>query len=147
MVRSLLALGSAVIEVNGDVLTGKFVGDTGAVLDTFEIDKGGLGLPRQSTSLVYRSGQGRPQAGEEADSRPRRDPLALRGCLRRIRMRTGNPGAVTVVARGANAGVPTLPLTLPATAQLVNADTGACWTTDFAMSRRNDVKRFFAVQP
>jgi hypothetical protein len=40
MVKKFVFVGTSVIEVDGDVLTGKFINDAGAVLDTFEIDKG-----------------------------------------------------------------------------------------------------------
>lgn len=45
MARSLLSFGTAIIEVDGDVLTGRFLDDAGDVLDTFRIDKGVGGCP------------------------------------------------------------------------------------------------------
>ena len=40
MVQSIVSIGTSIIEVDGDVLTGTFLNDTGAVLDTFSIVKG-----------------------------------------------------------------------------------------------------------
>lgn len=71
--------------------------------------------------------------------------LALHG-LQKIKVKF-NAGLILAKARGANAAVPTLPVTPPLRAQLVNLDTGACWESTFATATTNTEKKVVAKVP
>jgi len=43
--------------------------------------------------------------------------------------------------------LPPLPAALPVTAQLINLDSGKCWSSEFTMPRQNLSDRFLAVIP
>ena len=77
-----------------------------------------------------------------------KDTTLSRHGLQKIKLKFGTgTGSILVKARGANAAVPTLPVALPLTAQLVNVDTGACWESVFAIAKKNDSAKFKAVLP
>ncbi|MFQ5515441.1 MAG: purple acid phosphatase family protein [Myxococcota bacterium] len=216
MVRSLLSLGSEVIEIDGDTLVGRFLDDTGAVLDEFRIEKGGC--PDAPLPVCTNAGKGKLllkrgtdparhlllwKWGKGAADVAALDPLAgndLRLCawdpsgkildlatpniealgyptdpndpgpswswktpkpglflykdkalsasgLQKIKLKTGPSATLLMKAKGAGAGLPPLPLTTPVTAQLVNSDTGECWSTSFAAAKKNEAGRFVAVGP
>jgi len=73
------------------------------------------------------------------------DALVLHG-LSKLKLKF-NAGLILAKAKGANAGVPTLPAAPPLRAQLVNLDTGACWESVFATAKKNTEKKVIAVTP
>jgi acid phosphatase type 7 len=79
-----------------------------------------------------------------------KDPNVLRHGFQKIRIRTGTPSLnayVQAKGKGALIGNPTLPVTLPVTAQLVNLDNGKCWASQFTTTRKNLSDRVLAVIP
>jgi hypothetical protein len=79
-----------------------------------------------------------------------KDKLLTRHGLQKIRIRTGTPSLnayVQAKAKGTGIGNPTLPVTLPVTAQLVNLDSGKCWASQFATAKTNLADRVVAVIP
>ena len=58
-----------------------------------------------------------------------------------------NSGLILAKAKGGNAGVPTLPATLPLRAQLINLDSGTCWESVFATAKTNTSKKVVAAIP
>jgi predicted phosphodiesterase len=77
------------------------------------------------------------------------DPTLARHGFKKIKIRfgAGGKGRLEAKARGAAAGVPTLPATFPLTAQLVNLDSGACWESVFSTAKRNETGRVSAAIP
>jgi len=76
------------------------------------------------------------------------DKTLSRHGLKKIKLKFGTgKGSITIDARGAGAAVPTLPVVLPLTAQLVNLDNGACWESAFATATRNDGEKLNAALP
>jgi hypothetical protein len=63
------------------------------------------------------------------------DKSATEAGLRKVDIRLG--GRLLVDARGPALGTPSLPLTPPVTAQLVNLDNQACWESMFATASKN----------
>jgi hypothetical protein len=79
-----------------------------------------------------------------------KDKLLSRHGFQKIKIRTGSPslGAyVQAKAKGTGIGNPTLPVTTPIVAQLVNLDTGKCWASQFTSTRINLNNRVIAVIP
>jgi hypothetical protein len=79
-----------------------------------------------------------------------KDPTLSRLGLQKIKLRTGMPSLsayVQVKGKGAGIGNPTLPASLPITAQLVNLDNGKCWSSEFATTKKNLADRVTAVIP
>jgi hypothetical protein len=50
-------------------------------------------------------------------------------------------------AKGTGIGNPSLPVTTPVTAQLVNLDSGKCWQSQFTTTRTNQADRVVAAIP
>jgi hypothetical protein len=67
MAKSLVNYGTAVIEVDGDELVGKFIDETGAVLDTFTIEKGTGGCPATAPTGCDAAGKGKMSLKDDAD--------------------------------------------------------------------------------
>ena len=79
-----------------------------------------------------------------------RDKTVARHGFQKIKIRTGTPSLGALVqakAKGTGVGTPTLPATLPITAQLVNLDTGKCWSSAFTSAKVNRADRVTAVIP
>jgi hypothetical protein len=100
--------------------TGALVGGT--------IPHGTAGWTAKPTSLTYKD-----------------DTAVLHG-LAKMTLKFSS-GLILAKAKGANAGVPTLPVTAPLRAQLVNLDSGACWESMFATAKKNTTKKVIAVTP
>src|SRR5206468_3542462 len=62
---------------------------------------------------------------------------------------TGSAKDTAIVVRGSGAGLamPSLPRTLPLTAQLANLDGGACWESVFTTAKKNEAVRVLADIP
>lgn len=102
--------------------------DAGGALVGGAIPHGTAGWTAKPTSLAFKD-----------------DTLALHG-LNKVTLKfTG--GMILAKAKGANAAVPTLPVTAPLKAQLVNLDSGACWESVFATAKKNTDKKVIAVAP
>jgi hypothetical protein len=69
-------------------------------------------------------------------------PGGLRGA--RLRAGAGLGGSLSVKAAGEALPVPSLPLALPVTVQLVAGDTGACWQASHAAATQNGATLFKA---
>ena len=218
MVKSLVDYGTAVIEVDGGVLLGKFIDETGAILDSFRIEKGTAGCPATALGGCSPAGKGKLTLKDDAtdDAKDRvgwkwqkapvdpadLDPIAgsdLRLCvwdatgnvldlgapntealnyptdpaaapswswvekkpgffaysdaglsadgLHKIKLKTGANASLSIKAKGLGAAVPAPPLALPVTTQLVNSDTGECWSVDVTDVRKNGAGRFVAKSP
>jgi hypothetical protein len=76
-----------------------------------------------------------------------RDKTFARQGFEKIKLRTGMPYPSTAIQVKGRATLPTLPASTPVTAQLVNLDTGACWSSTFATAELNQPGRFLAVMP
>ncbi len=76
-----------------------------------------------------------------------RDRLFTQHGFEKIKIRTGTPSLGAVIQAKARATLPTLPASLPVTAQLVNLDTGKCWASEFTTPKINQSGRFAAVIP
>jgi hypothetical protein len=79
-----------------------------------------------------------------------KDKLLTRHGFYKIKIRTGTPSLnayVQAKAKGTGIGNPTLPVTTPITAQLVNLDNGKCWASQFTSTRQNLSDRVKAVIP
>jgi hypothetical protein len=79
-----------------------------------------------------------------------RDPLLTRHGLQKVKIRTGTGSLTAYVqakAKGPGASTPTTALTTPITAQLVNLDTGACWSSQFTSTSVNLPGKVKAVFP
>jgi hypothetical protein len=204
----LLELGSVVLDVNGSTLTAQFLNSTGAVTDTFTIEKGpscpaaprsgcgastagklvlkdfaddafdkfvwkwkrgtlasgDLGAPDQQTDLavcVYDAsgalvGGAVPRGADIAGTAAWRlisggtrytDTSGTAAGITKVKVIPGTgSGQILAKGRGATLGMPTLPATLPLTAQLVNLDNGVCWETPFATAKVNAAGKVVAAQ-
>ncbi len=218
MVRSLVNYGTAVIEIDGDVLVGKFIDETGTILDSFRIEKGTGGCPASALGGCSAAGKGKltlkDDAGDPSKDRVSwkwqkapvdpadLDPIVgsdLRLCvwdsvgkvidlgapntealdytldpgaapswswvekkpgffsysdndlsvdgLHKIKLKTGTNASLSMKAKGLGADVPAPPLTPPVTTQLVNSDTGECWSVDVTNVRKNETGKFVAKSP
>jgi hypothetical protein len=67
--------------------------------------------------------------------------------LEKIKMKTGTPSINAYVQAKGRGTLPTLPVALPVTAQLINLDTGKCWSSEFSAPKANQPDRFIAVFP
>jgi hypothetical protein len=79
-----------------------------------------------------------------------KDPLLTRHGFQKIRFRTGQPSTNALIqakAKGTGIGNPSLPVTTPVTAQLVNLDSGKCWQSQFTTTRTNQADRVVAAIP
>ena len=76
-----------------------------------------------------------------------RDKTFARYGFEKIKLRTGTPSLSTLVQVKGRGTLPTLPASLPVTAQLVNLDTGKCWSSEFSTAELNQSGRFLAVIP
>jgi len=65
----------------------------------------------------------------------------------KIKIKTGTPSLSAVVQVKGRGTLPPLPAALPVTAQLINLDSGKCWSSEFTMPRQNLSDRFLAVIP
>jgi len=67
----------------------------------------------------------------------------------KIKFGTGPSAQIQARARGANIATPATPVTVPMTAQLVNLDSGKCWSSNFTAGtiKRNVAGRVIAVDP
>jgi len=65
----------------------------------------------------------------------------------KIRVKTGTPSLNAYVQVKGRATLPPLPVALPVTAQLVNLDSGKCWSSEFSAPKANQADRFLAVFP
>jgi hypothetical protein len=124
------------------------------------VDAGDLGDPTVGTDVavcVYDSAGallgGQVFAGGNAWRARRRGfeyrdrTLAAHG-FRKIKISTGSLGAsVQAKARGSGIGDPALPVATPITAQLVNLENGACWSSEFTATRKNQADRLVAIFP
>ena len=68
-----------------------------------------------------------------------------------LKLKSGVSGKaqILVMGKGQNLDTPTLPLTLPVTAQVIIEDgaTSICWGTQYTTATRNDVTQFTAFGP
>lgn len=69
MNKSLESLGTSVIEVDGDVLTGRYIDDTGAVIDTFSISKGTGVCPTSPKTGCVAAPSGKLQLKDNAEDK------------------------------------------------------------------------------
>jgi hypothetical protein len=77
-----------------------------------------------------------------------RDRTLAKHGFQKIKVRTGSLDAyVQAKAKGSGIGNPTLPVATPLTAQLVNLDNGACWSSEFTTTRKSQADRVVAVIP
>jgi hypothetical protein len=67
--------------------------------------------------------------------------------LDKIKVKTGTPSLDAYVQVKGRGTLPTLPVALPVTAQLVNLDNGKCWSSEFSAPKANNSDRFLAVFP
>ncbi len=69
--------------------------------------------------------------------------------IQMVVLRSGFDGQAKALVRGKgnNLPDPTLPFTLPVTAQLVNSSNNICYTTSFAMAKKNTSTIFRAKSP
>ena len=126
------------------------------------IDEADVGNPTTSTDVavcVYDAGgtllggqvfAGGPEWRVAKRGFEYRDKTLAQHGFQKIRIRTGTPslGAfIQAKAKGVGIGNPTLPVTTPITAQLVNLDTGQCWASEFTTTRKNLADRVVAVIP
>ena len=195
--RGLLETGSLVIDVDDNVLSGKFLTGAGAIHDAFTIVKGtdcpavaatgcntavrgkltmrnakwawkwkggtidpaDVGDPTGETDLavcIY-DPSGALLGGEilHGDARWKavkrgfqyRDRAFANHGLDKIKVKTGTPSLNAYVQVKGRGTLPTLPVALPVTAQLVNLDSGKCWSSEFSSPKANNSDRFLAVFP
>jgi hypothetical protein len=92
---------------------------------------------------------GAPEWGNIRQGIQYRDPKLTRHGIKKVKIHygTGFIAQIEVRAKGIGVGTPTLPATLPLTAQLVNVDTGACWQSVFTSTHQNLNDRVTAVIP
>jgi hypothetical protein len=76
-----------------------------------------------------------------------RDRTFARHGFEKIKIRTGTPSLGAVVQVKGRGSLPPLPASLPVTAQLVNLDSGKCWSSQFTAADVNQSGRFLAVIP
>jgi hypothetical protein len=78
-----------------------------------------------------------------------RDKTAANDGIRRIVLKSGADGKSTalVTGIGVNLPDPTLPFTLPVTAQLVTSSTNVCFTSDINAAKKNTMTLFKAKAP
>ncbi|MBX3027119.1 metallophosphoesterase family protein [bacterium] len=119
---------AAVGDPSGQTDLAVCVYDAGGALVGGAIPHGTAGWTAKPTSLAFKD-----------------DTLALHG-LNKITLKF-TAGMILAKAKGANAAVPTLPVTAPLKAQLVNLDSGACWESVFATAKKNTDKKVIAVAP
>lgn len=202
MIRTLLELGSVVMDVDDTTLTAQFLTSTGAIHDAFRIVKG-LACPTAPAPGCATAPKGKLLLGDNADPTKDKwkwkwkggtlaavdvgdpvdqtdlavciygpsgalvggaiphgssgwtatssslsyqdDTLGLHG-IGKMKLKF-NAGLILAKAKGGNAGVPTLPATLPLRAQLINLDSGACWESVFADAKTNTTKKLVAAVP
>ena len=204
--RGLLTAGSMVIDVDGPVLTARFLSSTGTVDDQFQLVKGGACAPAPASGcgtavrgkLLVRESVDPARSrwawkwkGGTIDPADMGDPTAetdvavcvydaagvlvggqilhgaaawrainrgfeyrdktlARDGFQKIKIRTGTPSLnayIQAKGKGAGIGNPTLPAVPPITAQLVNLDTGKCWSSTFASTTENLGSRVAAKIP
>jgi len=128
------------------------------------LDTGDLGAPDQQTDLaacVYDAGGnlvgGTVPRGADVSGVASWHPLAVgvkytdtagaSSGITKVKIVPGTgSGQILVKGKGAGLGMPTLPATLPFTAQLVNLDNGVCWETPFAAAKLNVAGKVVAQQ-
>jgi hypothetical protein len=64
--KSLLSLGTSILEVDGDTMTGKFLDDSGVVLDSFRIEKGTGGCDPAPLTGCTAAGKGKMVVKDDA---------------------------------------------------------------------------------
>jgi hypothetical protein len=220
MVKKLVLAGTSVIEVDGDVLVGKYITDTGLLIDTFQIDKGivtdcpaaPLGtclaagkakfsvkasgdpakdqtqfkwvkvplevadmnpttgtdlvacawddtgsiygvIPPNPENLFYAPAPMTPPpswswVSKKAGLHGYKDKLGSVSGLSKIKTKAkaGSKGVIQFKAKGGNTAPPALPLTGALTTQLINFDTGVCWTASLT-EKKNDGTKYIASGP
>ena len=67
MVRAELSVGTSVIEVDGDTLVGRFIDDSGTIIDTFQINKGAPACPVAPLSGCTPAGKAKLVVKKNAD--------------------------------------------------------------------------------
>jgi hypothetical protein len=128
------------------------------------LDAGALGAPDQQTDLaacIYDAGGnlvgGKVPRGADvsgvaawrslAVGAKYTDTAGAASGITKVKVVPGaGNGQILVKGKGAGLGMPTLPATLPLTAQLVNLDSGGCWETPFTAAKLNVAGKVVAKQ-